>query len=165
MLHWKSCDIRVPEMRRGSVAYFPCFEILRLAPYRPISPVMFVAHMRTKARLPKSQQESMEIARDVALLYTLLFNTMRRGFDVSFTLGSQLLRLPNDTRWIVNFQFGKTLRTSTNARVVLVDLARPETCPWRVVSAYLDAALRQGWDSSPGHLFQTVGSGGVSGSM
>ncbi len=71
---------------------------------------------------------------------------MRRGFDIFFTFGSQLLRLPNNSGWIINFQFGKTLRRSKEARVVLADPARPDTSPWRGVSAYLEAAACQGWD-------------------
>ena len=114
-----------------------------------------LSHMRNKARLATSAQESMEIARDVAL-YSLLFHTMRRGFDISFTLGSQLLRLPDGAGWIVNFQFGKTLRSSKDARVVLADPGRAETCAVQGVSAYLEAALRQGWDLSLGHLFPVV---------
>jgi len=30
MLHWKGCDIHVPEMRTRSVARFPCFGIFTL---------------------------------------------------------------------------------------------------------------------------------------
>ena len=81
---------------------------------------------------------------------------MRRGFDISFTLGSQLLRLPDDAGWIVNFQFGKTLRSSKDARVVLADPQSAETCAVQCVSAYLEAALGQGWDLSLGHLFPVV---------
>jgi len=121
-----------------------------------------LSHMRTSARLATSQKVGMEIARDVAL-YTLLFHTMRRGFDISFTLGSQLLLLPDEAGWRVNFHFGKTLRASKDARVVLADPERPETCPFRGVSAYLNAAMCQGWDLSSGHLFPTVEDDGVRG--
>ena len=37
----------------------------------------------------------------------------RRGHDISFTLGSLVLRLPEPRGLIFNFQLGKTLRTSS----------------------------------------------------
>ena len=38
--------------------------------------------------------ERISITRGMSALYTLAFYPMRRGFDLSFTLESQLLRLP-----------------------------------------------------------------------
>ena len=46
---------------------------------------------------------------------------MRKGYDLSFTLGSQNLRLPQSRGLIFHFQLGKTLRACREAVVVLVD--------------------------------------------
>ena len=120
--------------------------------------------MRIRAMATESLSESMSIIRDIAL-FSLAFYTMRRGFDISNTLGSQLLRLPDSGGWIVNFQFGKTTRTSTDAKVVLPDPANKSTCPLRAVGAYLDTAVAQGWDLSRGHLFPHVTADGQRGQL
>lgn len=54
--------------------------------------------MRTLAQLSLSVQERISITRGIAL-FSLAFDTMRRGEDLSFTLGSKILRLldPNDS--------------------------------------------------------------------
>ncbi|CAM9987769.1 unnamed protein product, partial [Ectocarpus sp. 12 AP-2014] len=89
---------------------------------------------------------------------------MRRGFDIFFTLGaSQVLLLPDRVRWIIQFQFGKTLRTSRDAGVVLADPERPKTCAWRGVSTCPGAAAHQGWDLSLGPLFPVVEDDGEQG--
>ena len=54
---------------------------------------------------------------------------------------------------IFNFQLGKTLRASSEAVVVLADRDCPAICAFRVVTAYISAAQRIGWDLSTGHLF------------
>ena len=113
-----------------------------------------LSHMRKKARLSTSAQESMEIARDVAL-YTLCCS-IRCGGDSTFLLlwGPNCSACPTYRDGL--FQFGKTLRSSQDARVVLADPDRAQTCAVQGVSAYLEAALRQGWDLSLGHLFPAV---------
>ncbi|CAM9728131.1 unnamed protein product, partial [Pylaiella littoralis] len=48
-----------------------------------------LASMRTRAQLSLSIQERISITRDTALV-ALAFYTMHRGFDLSFTLASQV---------------------------------------------------------------------------
>ena len=81
---------------------------------------------------------------------------MRRGHDLPFTLGSQLLRLPESAGVIFNFQFGKTLRKSTEAVVVLAEKECPQVCAFRAVTEYISAAQSIGWDLTKGHLFPVV---------
>lgn len=84
-------------------------------------------HMRTRAQLSLSVAERISLNRDIAL-FALVFHAMRRGFDLSFTLGSQVLRLPDSAAYIFNFQFGETSRTSTEPVVVLADQDNYQTC-------------------------------------
>ena len=76
--------------------------------------------MRVRAQLAESLSERIAITRDVAL-FSLAFYSMRRGFNLSFTLGSQVLRLPESAGLVLNFHFGKTLQKSMEAVVVLAD--------------------------------------------
>ena len=96
-----------------------------------------------------------EITRDVAL-FSLAFESMRRGYDLSFTTGSQVLRLPESAGLIFNFQFGKTLRRSVEVVVVLAHNEFPQTCAFRGVMDYISAAQSIGWDLTKGHLFPLV---------
>lgn len=45
--------------------------------------------------------------------------SMRRGSDLSFALAAKILWLPESKGFIYNFLFGKTLRASSKAVVVL----------------------------------------------
>ena len=90
---------------------------------------------------------------------------MRRGFDLSFTLGSQVLRLPESAGLVFNFHFGKTLRKSVEAVVVLADAENPQTCAFRGVTEYISAALAIGWDLTSSYLFPMVELNGVRGTM
>ena len=99
-------------------------------------------------------RERIIITRDVAL-FSLAMYSMRRGSDLSFRLAAQILRLPEARWFIFNFVFGKTLRASSEAVVVLAtgdpDIGDPDTCPVRGVSEYIiSAAQAIGWDLSSG---------------
>lgn len=72
--------------------------------------------------------------RDIAL-FSLTFESMRRGYDPSFTMGSQVLRLPESTELIFNFQFGRKL---------LADKECPQVCTFRGVTEYCFAAQSTG---------------------
>lgn len=101
-----------------------------------------------RAMAIESTQGSLDISRGIAL-YSLAFHTLRRGLIY-------LLRWDPSCWIVINFEFGKTLRKSKDARVVLADPERAETCAYRGVFAHLDAARSHGWDLSLGHLFPEV---------
>ena len=65
--------------------------------------------LRQRAQSEGSMSARIEVTRDIAL-FSLAFESMRRGYDLSFTMGSQVLRLPESAGLIFNFQFGKKLR-------------------------------------------------------
>lgn len=112
--------------------------------------------MRTRAQLSPSERDRVSITRDIAL-FSLAFYTMRRGFDLSFTMGSQVLELPHSAGMVYNFQFGKTLRANrAESVVVLADSENYQTCAFRAVHSYIEAANQLGWDLETGYLFPEV---------
>ena len=120
-------------------------EVKQAAPLLLDTLAKLLANMRIRAMRAESLAESLSITRDVAL-FSLAFYTMKRGFDISNTLGSQLLRLPGSAGWIVNFQFGKTTRVPKGAKVVVADPDSEVSCPLLAVEAYLDAIASCGWN-------------------
>ena len=57
--------------------------------------------IRVRAQLVASVSDRVAITRDLAL-YSVAFHSKRRGFDLSFNLGSQLLQLP-ESAWLIFF--------------------------------------------------------------
>ena len=105
-----------------------------------------LSYMRSRAQVTSSLAERISLTRDIALCAVVFFS-MRRGYDLSFTLGSQIRRLPASRGFILNFQLGgKTLRPSSEAVVVLADRVCPETCASRAFMAYIPAAQWIGWE-------------------
>ena len=92
---------------------------------------------------------------DIAL-YLLAFSSMRRGYDLSFTMGSHILKLPASKGMIFNVQFDKTLRASSEAVVGLADRDCPAICAFRTVTRCITIAQRIGWNLTTGHLFPVV---------
>ena len=80
-------------------------------------------------------------------------------------MGSQILKLPESRGLIFQFQFGKMLRVSSEAPVVLADRDCPAICAFRAVTANISAAQRTGWDLTAGHLFPVVTTEGGRGSL
>ena len=117
-----------------------------------------LSDMRSRAQVAASLAERVSLTRDIAL-FSLAFYSMRRGYDLSFALGSQIMKLPNSRGLIFNLQFGKTLRASSEAVVVLADRDCSAVCAFRAVTAYISAAQRMGWDLTAGHLFPVVTAG------
>ena len=115
--------------------------------------------MRSRAQVAASSAARISLTRDIAL-FSLAFYSMHRSYDLSFTLGCQILKLPNCRGLIFNFQFDKTLRASSEAVVVLAARDCPAVCAFRAVTAYISAAKRMGWDLTTGHLFPVVAAGG-----
>ena len=94
----------------------------------------------------------------------MAFYSMRRGFDLSLTLGSRVLGLPESAGVIFNF-LGKTLRKSVDSAVVLADEECPQICAVRGVTDHISAALAIGWDLMAGYLFPMVDEDGGRGTV
>ena len=62
--------------------------------------------MRSQAQVASSLAERISLTINISL-YALAFFSMRRGHDLSFTLGSQILRLAASRALKFNFGWGK----------------------------------------------------------
>lgn len=82
--------------------------------------------MRPRAQLSLSVRERISNTRGIAL-FSLAFYTVCSGFDLSFTLGSQVLSLPDSEMFSRNFHFGKVMFASTELVVVLADPVNHQT--------------------------------------
>ena len=99
--------------------------VTRAAPMLSHTLAQLLQSMRVPAQLAESWSQRIAITRDITFILVDLYS-MRRGFDLSFTLGSQVLRLPDSAGLVFNFHSGKTLRKSVEA-VVLADVENPQT--------------------------------------
>ena len=81
--------------------------------------------LRQRAQSAGSTAVPKEITQDTAM-FPLAFASMRRGYDLSFTMGSQVLPLPESSGLIFKFQFGKVLRRSVKAVVLVADKKCPQ---------------------------------------
>lgn len=123
------------------------------APLLEITLGTLLAHMRLRAQAAESVRERIVNTWDVAL-FSLAVYSMRRGSDLSFTLAPHILRLPEARGFIFSLLFGKTLRASIEAVVVLAT-GDPDTWVMRWVNECINAAQAIGWDLSSGYLFST----------
>ena len=80
------------------------------------APAVLPSHLHTivsplRARLPCTSDlyTCVVLARDLAL-FTVAFETTERGDELSHTLIQRILRLPNLSEFLFNFQRGKTMR-------------------------------------------------------
>ena len=64
--------------------------------------------MRTRMHYTSNTTERVILARDIAL-YAVAFRTTKRGDELSRTLIQRILRLPNESGLLVNFQWEKKL--------------------------------------------------------
>ena len=120
--------------------------------------------MRVRVQLAESLSQRIANTRDIAL-FSVAFYSMRRGFDLSFTLALRVLRLLESAGLVFNFPFRKTLRKLVEAVVVLADAENPQTCASLGVTEYISAALAIGWDLTASCLFLVVECNGEGGSM
>ena len=102
--------------------------------------VDLLSDMRSRAQVAALLADCISLTTDIAL-FSLAFYSMCRDYDLSFTLGSQILKLPKSRGLIFSFQFDKTLRASSEAVLVLADWDCPAVCAFRAVTAYISACL------------------------
>lgn len=111
-------------------------------------------HMPLRTQAAETTQERIVDTRDIAI-FALAWYSMLRGFDLTYTIASQILRLPDAKGFIFNISFGKTLRASSEAVVVLAASSQDiqDTCAARAIGEYISAAQGIGWNLSWGYLF------------
>ena len=129
-------------------------QVNQAAPMLEHALINLLRDMRSRAQVASSLAERISLTRGVAyqVVYLALF-PMRRDYDLSFTMGSHMLRIPASKGLIFNFQFGKTLRASCEAVVESADRDCPAICAFGVVTAYISVVQQIGWNLITGHLF------------
>ena len=65
--------------------------------------------MRTQLQITTSDVDRVTLARDIGF-FTVAFSTTKRGAELTATLIQRILRLPNKSGLMFNFQYGKTQR-------------------------------------------------------
>ena len=127
------------------------------------APTMLRSHLRAivfplQLRLQRTDcpLEKLLLARDIAL-FNVAFSTTKRGDELTRTLIQRILRLPNRSGLMFNFQWGKTLRDGSD-HLITVPYEEEEvaTCPVMAVEQFVAVGRHAGWDMSQGYLFPTI---------
>ena len=118
-----------------------------------------VRSMRTKLQSTVSILERVTLARDIAFL-AVAFSTTKRGAELTNTLIQRVLRLPNKSGLLFNFQWGKTLRDGADHLIsVPYDEKYVAVCPVRAVEQWIAVGRAAGWDMTSGYLFFEISTG------
>ena len=111
-----------------------------------------IAHMTLHIRSTQDLYDKVVFA-----LFTVAFNTLKRGHGLSRTLIQRILRLPNECGFLVNFQWGKTMRDGADhLMAVEYDTKRMTTRPIREVEQYIAVGTALGWNMTQGYLFPRI---------
>ena len=90
-------------------------------------------------------------------LFTVAYNTLKRGDGLSRTLTQRISRLPNECGFPFNFQRGKTMRNGADhLMTVEYDTKRMTTCPIRAVEQHIAVGTALGWNMTQGCLFPRI---------
>ncbi|CAM9635092.1 unnamed protein product [Laminaria digitata] len=92
---------------------------------------------------------------------------MKRGFELSVAVASQVLQMSEGEGFISNFLFGKTLRSSSQAVIVRRNLDCREICAVAAMVEYQQAAESLQWSlaEGSGFLFPSVVESGEKGDL
>lgn len=118
--------------------------------------VSIVTLMRINLQRTRDPLERITLARDIAL-FTVAFGSTKRGDELSRTLIQRILRLPNDSGLLFNFQWGKTMRDGADHLLsVSYNSRHPAICPVRAVEQYIAIGKAMGWNMDKGYLFSAT---------
>ena len=102
-----------------------------------------ITPMRTRMHCTSNTTERVILARDIAL-YAVAFRTTKRGDELSRTLIQRILRLPNESGLLFNFQWGKTMRDGADHLLTITyDNQSLAICPVRAVEQYIEMLQQQ----------------------
>ena len=77
-----------------------------------------VSPLRARLQCTSDPYTRVVLARDLAL-FTVAFETTKRGDELSRTLIQCILRLPNLSGFLFDFQWGKTMRDGANDLILV----------------------------------------------
>ena len=96
-------------------------------PLLAVQPRELVRDMRRRAQTLPTAAERIAMIREVAII-CVVFHTIKRGFELSVEVASQVLQMSGGEGFIFKSLFGKTLRNSSQAIVVKTNLDCREIC-------------------------------------
>ena len=115
-----------------------------------------VSPLRARLQCTSDPYTRVVLARDLAL-FALAFETAKRGDELSRTLIQRILRLPNLSGILFNFQRGKTMRDWADR---LISVAYNHEClatyPVTAVEQLVAIGSVIGWDMTRGYLFPSI---------
>ena len=116
-----------------------------------------VSSLRARLQCTSDPYTRVALARDLALL-TVAFETTKRGDELSRTLIQRILRLPNLSGFLFNFQRGKTMRDGTDHLFISVAYNHEclATCPVTAVEQLIAVGSAIGWDMIRGYVFPSI---------
>lgn len=122
--------------------------------------VRIVELMQMRLRSTFCSYERVVLARDIAF-FTVAFSTTKRGAELTNTLVQRVLRLPNRSGLMFNFQWGKTQRDGADhILTVPYDEQDISICPVRAVEQLVAVGSGAGWDMTKGYMFPSTSKGG-----
>ena len=90
-------------------------------------------------------------------LFTVAFETTKRGDELSRTLIQHILRLPNLSGFLLNFQWGKTMKDGADHLILAAyNHECLATCPVTAVEQLIVVGSAIGWDIIRGYLFPSI---------
>ena len=115
-----------------------------------------VSPLRARPQCTSDPYTRVVLARDLAL-FTVAFETTKRGDELSRTLIQRIRRLPNLSGFLFNFQWGKTMRDGADH---LISVAYNDeclaSCPVTAVEQLAAIGSARGWDITRGYLFPST---------
>ena len=115
--------------------------------------------MRTQLQITKSDVGRVTLAREIAF-FTVAFSTTKRGPELTATLIQRILRLPNKSGLMFNFQYVKTQRDGADhILTVPYDEKYVAVCPVRAVTQLINIGKGVRWDMTGGYLFSKISCG------
>ena len=127
------------------------------------APAVLLSHLHTivsplRARLQCTSDPYTRVvlARDLAL-FTVAFETTKRGDELSRTLIQRILRLPNLSGFLFDFQWGKTMRDRADHLIsVAYNHECLATCPVTAVEPLVAIGSAIDWDMTRRYLFPSM---------
>ena len=114
-----------------------------------------VSPLRVRLQCTSDPCTRVVLARDLAL-FTVAFETTKRGDELR-TLIQRILRLPNLSGFLFNFQWGKTTGDGTDHLILVAYIhVCLVTCPVMAVEQLIAVRSAIGWDMTRGYLFPSI---------
>ena len=103
-----------------------------------------VGDIRRRVPTVPTAAQRFVMVRDV-MIFCVAFNTMKRGFELSVALASQVLQMSRGEGFIFNFLFSKLLRESSQTVVVRRNVECREICAVAAMVECRQAATSMQW--------------------